>query len=133
EREGDRYRQRRSPGHGHPRSVMATGARTGQLGKVLAGDVARRLASGDLGGLDASTARHAAEYAGCTKAETLDLLRRDGRRAAEAVRALTDEQLDRQAPPNGTRPARTAQDVVERILINHVTAHGASIREALGQ
>jgi glucose-6-phosphate isomerase len=27
-----------------------------ELGKVLAGDVARRLASGDLGGLDASTA-----------------------------------------------------------------------------
>ena len=35
EHEGERYRQRQAPGHSHPRSVMATGARTSQLGRVL--------------------------------------------------------------------------------------------------
>lgn len=85
------------------------------------------------GGLDASTARHAAEYASCTKEETLALLRHDGEAAARAVRELTDEQLDRQAPVVAGRPALTAGGVVERILIGHVLGHGASIRAAIGR
>ncbi len=85
------------------------------------------------GGLDASTARHAAEYASCTKEETLELLRRDGERAVMAVRALTDEQLDRQSPTGDGRPGLTAGGVVERILIGHVLGHGASIRAAIGR
>ncbi len=86
-----------------------------------------------LGGLDASTARHAAEYASCTKEETLELLRRDGEKAAQAVRELTDEQLDRQSPTTEGRPSLTAGGVVERILIGHVLGHGASIRAAIGR
>jgi uncharacterized damage-inducible protein DinB len=85
------------------------------------------------GGLDASTARHAAEHANCTKEETLKLLRRDGEAAAMAVRELTDEQLDRQAPVADGRPALTAGGVVERILIGHALGHGASIRAAIGR
>ena len=85
------------------------------------------------GGLDASTARHAAEHASCTKEETLDLLRRDGEAAARAVRELTDEQLDRQAPVTDGRPALTAGGVIERILMGHVLGHGASIRAATGR
>ncbi len=85
------------------------------------------------GGLDASTARHAAEYASCTKEETLALFRRDGEAAARAVRELTDEQLDRQSPTTDGRPGRTAGEVVERILIGHVLGHGASIRAAIGR
>ncbi len=85
------------------------------------------------GGLDASTARHAAEYANCSKEETLALLRRDGEAAARAVRELTDEQLDRQSPATSGRPVLTAGGVVERILIGHVLGHGASIRAAIGR
>ena len=85
------------------------------------------------GGLDAANARHAAEYASCTKEETLALLRRGGEAAARAVRELTDEQLGSQAPTTGGRPAFTAGVVVERILIGHVLGHGASIRAAIGR
>ncbi len=84
------------------------------------------------GGLDASNARHAAQYASCTKAETLDLLRAGGVVAARAVRALSDEQLDRESLPTPGRPAWTAGGVVERILIGHVVNHMASIRAAIG-
>ena len=84
------------------------------------------------GGLDAATARHAAQFADCTREETLTLLRRDGELAAGAVRALTDEQLDRMSLPTADgRPPRTAGQVVERILIGHVLGHGASIRAAI--
>src|SRR3954463_9717904 len=43
-------------------------------------------------------AKHATENASTGKQETIDLLRRNSRAAADAVRALTDEQLDRAAP-----------------------------------
>ena len=83
--------------------------------------------------LDQRTARHAAEHANCTKAETLDLLRAGTTRAARAVRALGDEQLDRSAPPAPDgRPGLTAGEVIDRILIGHVTGHMASMRAAIG-
>src|SRR5579862_2471106 len=43
-------------------------------------------------------AKHAQESKTASKQETIDLLRRNSRAAAEAVRAFTDEQLDRAAP-----------------------------------
>src|SRR5687768_6231046 len=46
-------------------------------------------------GLDGSNAKLGAEFAECSQAETVALLRHSGARAASAVRALTDEELDR--------------------------------------
>jgi len=43
-------------------------------------------------------AKHAQDQAGTTKAAALELLRRNSREAAAAVRAFTDEELDRAAP-----------------------------------
>src|SRR5205085_1827799 len=43
-------------------------------------------------------ANHAREHATVTKAEALDLLRKNSREAAAVVRALSDEELDRAAP-----------------------------------
>src|SRR6476660_8785397 len=43
-------------------------------------------------------AKHAHEQAGVTKAAALELLRRNSREAAAAVRAFTDDELDRATP-----------------------------------
>src|ERR1041385_3260206 len=43
-------------------------------------------------------AKHAGENAGSTKEGTLELLRRNSKEAAAAVREFTDEQLDQAAP-----------------------------------
>jgi len=43
-------------------------------------------------------AKHAHEHAAVDKQDTIELLRRNSHSAAEAVRAFTDEQLDRAAP-----------------------------------
>jgi hypothetical protein len=43
-------------------------------------------------------AKHANDQAGVTKAAALELLRWNSRNAAAAVRAFTDEELDRAAP-----------------------------------
>jgi hypothetical protein len=79
-------------------------------------------------------AGHAREHAKVTKAEALDLLRKNSRQAAEAVRALTDEELDRAAPFSLSFGAPvTAQFVVEDHALRHSWHHLARIRKAVGK
>ena len=79
--------------------------------------------------IHAGNAEHAKQFAHCTKAETLALLRQNGAAAVATVRALGDAELDRSVTlPMGPM---TAAQVVERILIGHAQGHHASIRQAL--
>lgn len=74
-------------------------------------------------------AAHAAQYAHCTKAETLALLRQNGAAAVAVVRALSDAELDRTATfPMGTL---SVAQVVERILTGHAQDHHGTIKRAL--
>ena len=82
--------------------------------------------------LDASNARHAEEHARCSRQETLELLRRDGQAAAEAVRGLSDEQLDRTAPMALAGGSAVSAQQMAEFMIGHPTDHLASIRAALG-
>ena len=84
--------------------------------------------------LDAANAEHAREYANVSRNETLQALRREGKAAAESVRGLSDEQLDRSAPmPFAGGQPWSAADLIERGLIGHPLEHGQSIRTALGR
>jgi hypothetical protein len=72
-------------------------------------------------------AKHAREQAGCDRAETIALLRRNG---AEAARALSDEQLARTGTW-GLDGEVTAQQVIELHMIDHVQEHLANIEAAI--
>jgi hypothetical protein len=77
-------------------------------------------------------AKHAQENAGVTKAAALELLRRNSREAAVAVRTFTDEELDRAAPFSLSFGAPvTAQFVIEDHALRHSWHHLARIRAAL--
>jgi hypothetical protein len=79
-------------------------------------------------------AGHAHDQAGVTKAAALELLRRNGREAAAAVRAFTDNELDRAAPFSLSFGAPvTAQFVIEDHALRHSWHHLARIRTALGR
>lgn len=79
-------------------------------------------------------ANHAHEHANVTKAEALDLLSQNSRRAAEATRALSDEQLDQAAPFSLSFGAPvTAQFVLEDHAVRHSWHHLARIRAAVGR
>lgn len=103
-------------------------------------DVARAVASGKavtdvtwdvVAGLNA---KHAREHAEITKAAALELLRRNSHEAAAAVRAFTDEELDRAAPFSLSFGAPiTAQFVIEDHALRHSWHHLARIRTALGR
>ena len=76
--------------------------------------------------------KHAEEHAGVTKSSAIDLLRRNSRAAADAVRAFTDAELDRAAPFGLSYGApMTAQFVIEDHAMRHSWHHLARIRSAL--
>lgn len=78
-------------------------------------------------------AGHAKENAAIGKPETLALLLKNSQVAAQAVRALSDEMLDRAAPVslNADAPL-TAQFFIEDHALRHSFHHLAKIRTALG-
>ena len=82
--------------------------------------------------VDEINAKHAAEFAGATKAEALALLRKNSAAAASAIRALTDEQLDRAVPMSlyGDAPL-TCQFFLEDHPVRHSYHHLALIRRAV--
>jgi hypothetical protein len=83
-------------------------------------------------GVHQMNAQHAAEFSAVTREAALDLLRRRSVTAAVAIRALTDEQLDRAAPVslNADAPL-TCQFMVEDHAVRHSYHHLALIRAAL--
>ena len=79
-------------------------------------------------------ARHAKEHSSVTKEAALELLRRNSCEAAAAVRAFTDEELDRSAPFSLSYGAPlTAQFVIEDHAVRHSWHHLARLRTALGR
>ena len=78
-------------------------------------------------------AKHAKDNATVTKAAAIEHLKRNSKAAAEAVRKLTDEELDRAAPVslNGDAPL-TAQFFVEDHALRHSFHHLAKIRATVG-
>ncbi|MFL6351697.1 MAG: methyltransferase domain-containing protein [Bryobacteraceae bacterium] len=79
-------------------------------------------------------AKHAHEYAEVTRPVALELLRRNSREAAAAVRAFTDDELDRAAPFSLSSGApMTAQFVIEDHALRHSWHHLAGLRTALGR
>lgn len=79
-------------------------------------------------------AQHAGENPNATKAEAIELLKRNSREAADAVRELTDAELDTAAPFSLSYGApMTAQFVIEDHPLRHPWHHLARIRSTLGK
>jgi len=79
-------------------------------------------------------AEHAQKHRAVGKSDTLALLRRNSKAAADTVRAFTDEQLDAAARVSldGDAPL-TAQFLVEDHALRHSFHHLAGIRAAVGR
>jgi hypothetical protein len=82
--------------------------------------------------INTMNAGHASENAAVRKDETLDLLRRNSAAAADAIRALSDEQLSEAAPVSLYADAPiTCQFVLEDHAVRHSYHHLARLRRAL--
>ena len=82
--------------------------------------------------VDKINADHASSYKNVTKQEALDLLRRNSADAAEAIRALSDEELDRATTNSMYEEATlTCQFMLEDHAVRHAYHHLGRIRRAL--
>jgi DinB family protein len=81
--------------------------------------------------LDESNAKHAKEFANCTKAETIALHKKGVAAAAAVVRGLSDDQLTKSGTVLAGAPAMSAEQVITNILINHIDDHFGSIRKTI--
>jgi hypothetical protein len=127
--------QTRIPGDGRTIGVIVHHVATMypleiQLAQALAAGNAIEGVTSDV--VDAINAKHAKEHATVTKQEALDLLRRNSAAAAAAIRALSDEELERAAPIslNADAPL-TSQFMLEDHAVRHSYHHLAKIRAAL--
>ena len=79
-------------------------------------------------------AKHAHDQVEVTKDAAIELVRKNSRAAADAVRAFTDDELDQAAPFSLSFGAPvTAQFVIEDHALRHSWHHLARIRTALGR
>jgi hypothetical protein len=85
-------------------------------------------------GIDTMNYDHAKENVGVTKEVTLALLAANSAAAAAAIRAFSDEELDRAAPVSLYSDAPlTCQFMLEDHAVRHSYHHLARIRRALGR
>jgi len=81
--------------------------------------------------VDAINARHAKEHDGVGPAETIELLERNSRAAAAAIRGMTDAQLDGAAPLSlNDDVVLTCQFMLEDHAVRHSYHHLAILRES---
>ena len=82
--------------------------------------------------LDAMNAQHARDFAGCTRQETLELLRHGADLAAQTVRALSDDELVRRGHVLVGAPPMSTEELVTAALLGHLDDHFGSIRKTVG-
>jgi hypothetical protein len=80
--------------------------------------------------IDQNNAEANRDHANCTKAEAIDAIKQNAPAAAQLVRSLSDEQLDRKATLLEGMPEFSVQQVIEMLLIGHPQGHTQSITNA---
>ena len=111
----------------HYASVLE--AITGTIDTVASG---RPFESFTPGLIDEMNARHARDYAACTRAETIELFQKGVAVAAAAIRRLSDEQLGRSAKVMSTMPPMTLEQLITGGLLGHMDEHIGSIKKTVG-
>jgi|RhiMethySRZTD1v2_1073278.scaffolds.fasta_scaffold13042_7 PhnB protein len=82
--------------------------------------------------IEEMNARHARDYAACTRAETIELFQKGVGVAAATIRRLSDEQLGRSAKVMSTMPPMTVEQFITGALLGHMDEHIGSIRKTVG-
>ena len=122
--------------HAEGWTVAATAHHLASAFEPVAG-MAAALAAGQTlgqfttGMLDQMNATHARDFAGCTKAETLALHRKNATAAAAVIRGLSDDQLDRHVTVFTDAPPMTVEQFLTGGLLTHIDEHVGSIRTTL--
>jgi PhnB protein len=82
--------------------------------------------------LDQMNAQHAKDFAGCTKAETIDLFKKGAALAARTVRELHEGDLAKTGTFLTGVPPMSAEQLITMGLFGHMDDHVGSIKKTLG-
>jgi DinB superfamily len=96
--------------------------------------VVAKQAPGDLSMelIDDMNARHAKDFAACTRAETIELHRKGSATAAATIRGLSDADLATGGTVLKGLPPMTAEQLIAGGLLAHIDDHYGSIRRTVG-
>ena len=101
------------------------------------GGIMKMLADGKPGpnmpmeGLHQMNAKHAQDFANCTKSETLELHKKNAAAAAALLRSIDDATFDKSSTVFSGAPAMSAGQMAG-ILSSHIDEHIGSIRATVG-
>ena len=102
------------------------------------GGIMKMLADGKPGpnmpmeGLHQMNAKHAQDFANCTKSETLELHKKNAAAAAALLRSIDDAAFDKSSTVFSGAPAMSAGQMAG-ILSSHIDEHIGSIRATVGK
>ena len=102
------------------------------------GGIMKMLADGKPGpnmpmeGLHQMNAKHAQDFANCTKSETLELHKKNAAAAAALLRSIDDATFDKSSTVFSGTPAMSAGQMAG-ILSSHIDEHIGSIRATVGK
>ncbi len=83
--------------------------------------------------LDQMNAKHAKEFANCTKPDTIALHKKGAAVAVAVVRGLSDAELEKRGTVFAGAPPMSAEELVKRALLGHIDEHVGSIRKTIGR
>jgi hypothetical protein len=83
--------------------------------------------------IHAGNAKHAQEFASCTKAETLALHRKNVAAAAATLRSINDADFDRSGTVLVGVPPMSAGQLAGGLLCSHIDDHLGSIKATVGR
>ena len=99
------------------------------IGAVVAGQAPGNLT---MARFDEMNARHAREFADCTRAETIALHRKGSATAAATIRGLSDAELSTSGTVLQDMPPMSAEQLIAGALLGHIDQHYGSIRKTVG-
>jgi hypothetical protein len=83
--------------------------------------------------INAMSKKDAQKHAGCTKAEALEALRKNGAEMVAYVAGLSDEELDRKGSMPAFGGEVSVSQLIDSIVIQSAQQHFDSIKAAVGQ
>jgi uncharacterized damage-inducible protein DinB len=99
------------------------------LGAVAGGEKTLNM---DSATLDRINAKHAQEYANVSRETVVADLHTSGAAAADWIRGLSDEQLDRKATFQSGAPEASLEQLVQFAFLGEIERHGGNLRQAVG-
>lgn len=103
---------------------------SGMLGMIVKGEDLPQLTMDQV---NAMSKKSAQEHSDCTKAEALDMLRKNGAELAEFISGLTEDELDRKGSMPAFGGEVTTEKFIDYIIFQSAAQHFNSMKTAVGR